>query len=467
MLKRSANQILLSFLLDVVCVFASIALSSWMRLFLPVGIPLIVLPWVGFVVCAALCVYPIVFISISLYAPERNFQGFDEYQLLLAANLLAGLALSGLIYYTERGVSRLFLVYVWMTNLILTFTWRFVQQWIANRRHKIKGITTKVLIVGGGKNVESVIEKLKMLSNESFDIVGYLTDDTSAVINNDQVPFLGALHLVSQIVQSHQVDEVLIALPAENHKEVQELVTCLFDKPCNIWMVPDVVNLLIYGSEVRSLRGIPMISIKVPTLTGYQRVVKRSFDIVIGSIWLLLALPLMALIALAVKLDSRGTVIFRQKRVGENGRLFEMYKFRTMVANAEELLSNISCSNEQGQLIHKLPNDPRVTRVGKILRRSSLDELPQLFNILKGEMSLVGPRPELPALVAKYESWQQKRFAVPQGLTGWWQVNGRSDRPMHLNTDYDLYYIQNYSLLLDIQILFRSIGVVINGRGAF
>jgi lipopolysaccharide/colanic/teichoic acid biosynthesis glycosyltransferase len=179
------------------------------------------------------------------------------------------------------------------------------------------------------------------------------------------------------------------------------------------------------------------------------------------------ALIFMGTIALAIWLESGRPVLFRQQRVGENGQLFEMLKFRTMVPNAEEMRYLVERTDKEGRLIHKVPNDPRITRFGHYLRLTSLDELPQIFNILKGNMSLVGPRPELPYLVEKYETWQRKRFAVPPGLTGWWQINGRSDKPMHLNTEDDLYYVQNYSLLLDIQILFRTIGVVLRGRGAF
>jgi lipopolysaccharide/colanic/teichoic acid biosynthesis glycosyltransferase len=152
--------------------------------------------------------------------------------------------------------------------------------------------------------------------------------------------------------------------------------------------------------------------------------------------------------------------------VGENGKLFCIYKFRSMVVDAEADLMKQRQIEDQ-TAAHKRPHDPRVTRVGHFLRRTSIDELPQLFNVLKGEMSLVGPRPELPGLVEQYEIWQRRRFAVPPGITGWWQVNGRSDRPMHLHTDDDLYYIQNYSPLMDLRILWRTIGTVVRGKGAY
>jgi exopolysaccharide biosynthesis polyprenyl glycosylphosphotransferase len=194
---------------------------------------------------------------------------------------------------------------------------------------------------------------------------------------------------------------------------------------------------------------------------------KRVFDLLLGSFALLLALPLMMLAALMIYLEDGSPVIFRQKRVGMDGRLFEIYKFRTMVKNAERLQLQVEQRDRDGNVIYKIRNDPRVTRVGRVLRRFSLDELPQLFNVLAGTMSLVGPRPELPALVANYESWQHKRFTVPPGMTGWWQIHGRSDRPMHLHTEDDLYYIQNYSIWLDLQIILRTLWIVIIGKGAY
>jgi lipopolysaccharide/colanic/teichoic acid biosynthesis glycosyltransferase len=168
-----------------------------------------------------------------------------------------------------------------------------------------------------------------------------------------------------------------------------------------------------------------------------------------------------------VLLGDGRPIFFRQMRVGENGRLFSMLKFRTMVRNAEQMQAAVARQDEHGNLVHKSKDDPRVTPVGRFLRRFSLDELPQLLNVVRGDMSLVGPRPEMPYLVEKYQPWQRKRFAVPPGMTGWWQVNGRGDRPMHLNTEDDLYYIDHYSIALDLQILLKTVWVVLIGRGSY
>jgi exopolysaccharide biosynthesis polyprenyl glycosylphosphotransferase len=210
-----------------------------------------------------------------------------------------------------------------------------------------------------------------------------------------------------------------------------------------------------------------MVGLRDPVLDITQRTIKRIFDLTISFFGLVLAAPLMTLISVVIKLDSPGPALFKQTRVGEGGKSFQMFKFRTMVQDADRLLPTLMEHDDEGNLIFKHKDDPRITRVGHFLRRSSLDELPQLFNVLKGEMSLVGPRPELPFVVETYEPWQRKRFAVPPGITGWWQVSGRSDKPMHLFTEDDLYYISHYSLLLDLQILWTTVGAVLKGKGAY
>ncbi len=200
-----------------------------------------------------------------------------------------------------------------------------------------------------------------------------------------------------------------------------------------------------------------------PAMTVNERAAKRAFDIIVSSIVLFLVFPVMLMVAIAIKLTSEGPVLFLQERVGENGRIFKIYKFRSMVINA----ASIKVTDEDGKEVHKTRHDPRVTKIGRIIRKTSLDELPQLMNVLMGEMSLVGPRPELPKLVAGYEDWQYERFSVPQGITGWWQINGRSDKPCHENTDQDVYYIKNYNLLLDLKILLSTVPALLKGKGAF
>jgi exopolysaccharide biosynthesis polyprenyl glycosylphosphotransferase len=194
---------------------------------------------------------------------------------------------------------------------------------------------------------------------------------------------------------------------------------------------------------------------------------KRAFDLFFSLLAIIITLPIMAFSILMVYFEDGFPVIFRQTRVGKDGQLFKIFKIRTMVKDAEQLQNQVETRDAGEKLIRKTKNDPRVTRVGRWLRRFSVDELPQLFNVLAGSMSLVGPRPEIPYLAEKYEPWQRKRFEVLPGITGWWQVNSRSDTPMYLHIEDDLYYIENYSIWLDLQIIVRTIWVVLWGKGAY
>jgi exopolysaccharide biosynthesis polyprenyl glycosylphosphotransferase len=226
-------------------------------------------------------------------------------------------------------------------------------------------------------------------------------------------------------------------------------------------VIPDYFSLALHRAQIDDFAGLPLLDLRAPALSEYQRLVKRAFDLLVVLVLLPGWLPLATVIGLVIRVADGRPVLLRQERVGENGRVFQMVKFRSMVPEAKLVLP------QDDSLLHKQREDPRVTPVGRWLRRTSLDELPQLWNVLRGEMSLVGPRPELPGLVERYELWQRKRFAVPQGITGWWQINGRSDKPMHLHTEEDLYYVQNYSLGLDLLILMRTAWTVVSGRGAF
>jgi len=232
--------------------------------------------------------------------------------------------------------------------------------------------------------------------------------------------------------------------------------------------VPDLFPLAYLRPTIGILGDMPLVVLKEPVLGGVMLLAKRVLDLTVAVCALLLLWPVMLLVAVLVKLDSPGPVLFKQQRVGWHGKLFSIYKFRTMAVDAHSKIDVIMAKTGEGRrFLRKGKDDPRVTRVGRHLRRWSLDELPQLFNVLKGEMSIVGPRPELPLVVQDYEPWQHKRFSVPPGITGWWQIAGRSDKPSALYVEDDLYYIRNYSFLLDLQILLHTIGAVIRGKGAY
>jgi exopolysaccharide biosynthesis polyprenyl glycosylphosphotransferase len=406
-----------------------------------------------------------VLLQFSIYDGRKNLRAVDEFGSLTLGSGLAMIAMAGILYLTYRDVSRLqFLLFFGIGYLVL-FIWRLVFR-MAQRWNLVKGVSRrKVLILGAGSVGRKLDEQILCRVELGLNLVGFLDDDSAKQAAQGDI--LGGMEMAREIIIDQGVDDVIVALPRSAYTRLNQVVTELHDLPVRVWVIPDYFSLSLHQARVEEFAGIPMLDLRAPALDEYQRMVKRAFDLAVVLLFLAPALFLTGLIALAIRMEGPGPVFFRQKRVGENGRLFDMIKFRSMVPDAEKLKHLVESRNESGEIIHKKKDDPRITRVGHILRRTSLDELPQIFNVLKGEMSLVGPRPELAYLVDKYELWQRKRFAVPQGMTGWWQINGRSDKPMHLHTEEDLYYVQHYSIWLDVQILVRTIWVVLRGKGAY
>jgi exopolysaccharide biosynthesis polyprenyl glycosylphosphotransferase len=466
--RFSTSFALFSILLDALLVIASLyaavllrpSLSQWSFIqYMPRPV---VLPGVVYLLAAVVWVG--VLMLLAVYDGRKNYRVVDELSSLTIGSLLAGVSLAGVLYLSYREVSRaLFLGFFIFAYLSLA-AWRLAAR-LAFRASTQKVTQRRVLIVGSGPLGQAVAEQVRSYANLGWQVAGFLDDDLAGAQAGPQV--LGALHQARQVVQARQVDDVLIALPQGTHETTNRLVAELHDLPVKIWAVPDYFNLSLQRAQYENFAGLAMLDLQAPALSDYQRLVKRLVDLVVGALLLIPGALLMGVISLAIRLESHAPAIFKQARVGENGQLFYMYKFRTMVPEAEQLRHLVEITDADGNLIHKQANDPRVTQVGRFLRRRSLDELPQLFNVLKGEMSMVGPRPELPYLVERYELWQRRRFAVPQGLTGWWQVNGRSEHPMHLHTEDDLYYIQHYSLGLDFKILLMTVIAVLRGRGAF
>lgn len=406
----------------------------------------------------------LVLLVFNIYDGRKNIRVVDEFGSLTVACGMASVASAGILYFTFRDISRFqFGLFALLAFLIL-LSWRGIFRLTVYRKYARRVELRKVLILGAGSAGKRIGEQIHRESMYGLSVVGYLDDATDKLGKNG---VLGDLSKVRALVRSQAVDDVVVALPMSAHQRLTQIIAELHDLPVRVWVIPDYFSLTLHKAGVFDFAGIPMLDLRAPALDEYQRMVKRAFDLVVCVMALPFVLPVMGIIALLIKLDSPGSVIFRQQRVGENGKLFTMLKFRTMVSNAEALRKQVERKDENGNRVLKQPHDPRVTRIGKFLRQTSLDELPQIFNVLDNSMSLVGPRPEMPDFVDEYQPWQRKRFAVPQGITGWWQVNGRSDRPMHLNTEDDLYYVQHYSIWLDLQILARTVWAVLRRKGAY
>jgi len=463
--RFSVNFAVLSIFLDAGLSSLALYLAAVLRA------PLNVLPFVrelppvrlpGMLFAAFPLIWVGCFLLLDVYDGRKNLRIVDELSSLTLGSLLAVVSSAGLLYLSYRDVSRFLFLLAAALSFGLLLAWRLAARAVF-RRHGLHSSPRRVLILGAGEAARRVAEQIRAEPAAGLVLAGFLNGPGP----HPDLPgeHLGTLAEVRQVVCEREIDDVVLALPAGEHEQVRRLVDRLQDLPVHIWVIPDQISLALHTARVEEFGGTLMFDLRAPALDDYQRLTKRMFDIVMTLLVMPLALPAMGIAALLVRLDSPGPVLYRAKRVGENGRIFTMYKFRTMVTGADRMLD--LSPDENGQANHKRPDDPRVTRVGRFLRKTSLDELPQLFNVLRGDMSLVGPRPELPELVERYLAWQRERFAVPQGLTGWWQVNGRSDKPMHLHTEEDLFYVRNYSIWLDLKILIKTAWVVLKGKGAF
>lgn len=437
------------------------------------------------VLILSLGVWFVVFNTRSIYDCERQWNTLTEFERLLVASIFALLVLTGILYLTSALLPPSYILGFFAAELLLLFGNRLGLQWARQFEVVENFFQHRVIIVGANALGQHADNLICQKTWTGLKVVGFLDDDANNNYNGK--PVFGTIKDITQIVQTQKIEEVIIALPQTDYQKLIQVMLDLRMVPVYVHAVPDQLSFRLYEETAKELGGLlpgldlsrnqnPMaggqqslqlINLRAPVLTLRQYFVKRVFDFFVATLFLTLALPLMVVIGLAIKFDSPGPVFFRQERVGENGRLFKMYKFRSMVKDAEARQQEVIRQDENNNIVHKSPSDPRVTRVGQIIRRTSLDELPQLLNVLKGDMSLVGPRPEMPWLVEQYGTWQFKRFTVPQGMTGWWQVNGRANRLMHMNTDDDLYYVQNYSLLLDIRILLKTLPAVIKRSGAF
>jgi exopolysaccharide biosynthesis polyprenyl glycosylphosphotransferase len=470
MLRRfSLDFAIFSIALDIVLITLALGLATSYRPAMnelafvkdiPGPIPLPKLLYLSFPILWTLILY-----FFSVYDSRRNLRVWKEFASLSAGSLLAMVTLAGILYLSFREISRLLYLSFAILAFIFILTWRIIYR-ISFKLGLIKAVQPRrILIIGSGIATTEIEKQVDAYQNLGLTIVGFI-GDSSEVVTASQSE-IALVSEAQQIIQKLQVDDVVVTMSVPDHNLLLQVISKLSLLPVKLWIIPDYLELAVFKAKIDEFAGIPMLDLRAPGLTETQRVIKRSFDLLLTFLLSPLYLPVMGLIALLIRGDKTGPVLFRQARAGENGRIFNLYKFRSMVANAEELRQLVEHKDSQGRLVYKTQDDPRITRIGRVLRRTSLDELPQFYNVLRGEMSLVGPRPELPQLVKEYEPWQHKRFSVPPGMTGWWQVHGRSDRPMHLNTQDDLYYIENYSIFLDISILIKTIGAVWRRIGAY
>lgn len=343
-----------------------------------------------------------------------------------------------------------------------------VRRWL-HRKQREGLYVRQVIVVGSAYAAVDLATVLEGDPTSGMQVIGACVPDTDAdKAGTAGVRVLGNLHQVPELVARYGADAVAVTTgEATRHNYLRELSWALEGVGVELLVHPGLIEVAGPRMHIRPYVGLPLLHVEQPHFTGWRRSLKRGADIVLSSIGLIVAAPVMSVIALCIKLRDGGPVLFRQTRVGTDGSTFTMLKFRSMHLDAEERLAELRATNPQVGLLFKLEHDPRITRVGGLLRRYSLDELPQLFNILTGTMSMVGPRPPLPSEVDAYQDDARRRLLVTPGLTGLWQVSGRSLLSWEESIRLDLRYVENWTLVLDLLILWKTFFAVVAKRGAF
>jgi exopolysaccharide biosynthesis polyprenyl glycosylphosphotransferase len=402
----------------------------------------------------------------GLYAERVRESLVDEVGLIVSGTLVAiAILIVGVFYFRPYGYSRLVFIYAWVIITGLQLVVRVADRAIRDHQRR-RGIgLRRVIVVGGGDLGRRVVQSIIAQPEIGFQLIGIVDDQTDDDLG--RIPWLGTTEKMSSVIDEHEVDEVIIALPSPSQERVSEILRTCARQRVVFRVVPDLLQLSLDQLDVVQLSGIPLLSVRDSAMPTSQLVMKRVADVVTSALALVITSPLLALVAIVIKLESPGPVLIRQTRVGRDGKTFDFYKFRSMRQDADRQLVQLQAKNEASGPIFKIRNDPRRTRVGAIIRKLSIDELPQIYNVLRGDMSLVGPRPPFAWEVEKYQDWHHKRLSVAPGLTGLWQVSGRSDLPFDEMALLDLWYIDNWSMGLDLRILLRTIPAVISGRGAY
>ena len=383
----------------------------------------------------------------------------------------AGIALMMAItfFFRPLAFSRLLLVWALVFIVLFIAAARLMRRLILELLYR-RGIgVDKALIIGSGEVGRSVIRTLLARPDLGYQAIGYLDEGSSENnVGSGRIPHLGSwTELEETLGNESDLAAVFIAMPSHMHDHVEEIVSLCHENGVQAQVVPDLFQLSLNRVEFNNMAGIPMFSAREVRISPVGRTVKRLLDLAIVAILAVPAGLVTVVTAVAIRLESPGPAFFFQERVGYRGKPFRMAKFRSMVVDADEQKASLEAFNEASGPIFKIKDDPRLTRVGRVIRRLSLDELPQLYNVFLGQMSLVGPRPPLADEVERYQPWHLQRLAARGGITGLWQVSGRSDLTFDEQCLLDIYYIENWSLALDLRIMLQTIPHILFGRGAY
>jgi exopolysaccharide biosynthesis polyprenyl glycosylphosphotransferase len=394
--------------------------------------------------------------------------GSDEYRKVLSAGVSLTAALAIISYAFKIEVSRGYVVIALPSITVLDLIARFA---IRKRLHQLRAsgrFLLNVVAVGHELAVADLVTELRRDAYHGLKVVGACLAQPGECEDVAGVPVYGGLDDVTAAVKAFSADTVaVLACPEMDGRRLRSLAWELEKTGTDLCVSPALIDVAGPRTTIRPTAGLTLLHVDHPQLDGARLVVKDLFDRCAAGAALVMLAPLMAVLAVTIKLHDRGPALFTQVRVGKDGRAFRIYKFRTMVVDAEQRKKELAAAHERDHVLFKLPKDPRVTAIGAHLRRWSIDELPQLINVFLGDMSLVGPRPALPDEADKYADHVRRRLVVKPGLTGLWQVNGRSDLSWDESVRLDLRYVENWSFALDLQILWKTISVLVRGSGAY
>jgi exopolysaccharide biosynthesis polyprenyl glycosylphosphotransferase len=465
--RRQQLRVLLAIVLDACTIASAFSLAYLLRFYwelIPASdsppaqpyfaiLPVLVPVWIA------------IFAAYGLY--RERVQGFFDEALRVTSAVSVGLMtlLAGSFFYRQFSYSRLWILFAWGLSIVLVLVSRGVVR-AAHRALRARGVDVRrVLIVGTGMDARDLARVLRDHPESGQLPVAFVDGASAGQI--DGLPVVGRPEDVLGAVRKTGAHRVIIALPAEARETILQVAAACQEAGVPFGIVPDLYTLIASGAQIELVDRLPLLTLHGSPLTGWGRRLKDTLDVVGALLGLILTLPLWAVIAVLIVTGTPGPVFYRQKRIGKAGVPFSAWKFRTMVAGADKHLVGDAQLRERFAAAFKLADDPRVTRIGRWLRRTSLDELPQLLNVLKGEMSLVGPRPIVEEELQKYGPWERRLLCVKPGLTGLWQIL-RHHRPDYAQrVSLDMYYIEHWSVGLDLKILLRTFPSVIAGRGAY
>src|SRR5271168_1279974 len=403
--------------------------------------------------------------SYGLYGPIQHRSGLHEQRMTMQASLTSGLLLCGTLYLSSgEAISRVVVALMVVFSTGLLCLRRALWRKMVYRRFRAGVETRNVLIVGAGRVGHALRNHIDTLQHLGFRFKGFVALSEREVESGD-ADVIGDVRNCLSLARSLFVDEIFFSVPAE-----KQLVIGMVEEArvagIDVRVVPDMYDGLAWNARVEYIGQFPTIPLHRKDFPIGGILLKRVLDITVSSIALVAGAPVMLAIAAAIRMDSEGRVLYKAQRIGRKGRAFPCYKFRTMVHNADTLKAELEHMNERDGVLFKISNDPRITRVGRILRKYSLDELPQFWNVLKSDMSMVGPRPPLADEVQQYELDHLRRLDVLPGITGLWQVESRSNPSFDRYISLDVEYVENWNLRMDLRILARTVGVVLSGTGS-